>query len=245
MQPRIDGAGAESPVRAVIVDDEPLARDCVRLALGHQPGVEVVAECADGEQAVDAIRRHRPDLVFLDVQMPGVDGFGVIERVGVEEMPAVVFVTAFDEHALRAFEVHAVDYVLKPFDDARFGDAVRHACRQLRAGGGGELRRTLHTLLRELRSVRVDDVDWFEAAGNYVRIHAGAQAHLVRLSLSGLGDKLDPGRFVRIHRSTIVNVEKIAEVQPWFGGDYLALLHDGRQLKVSRSFRDRLLRTMA
>ncbi|HEX8696938.1 MAG TPA: LytTR family DNA-binding domain-containing protein [Longimicrobium sp.] len=254
----------EPVVRALIVDDEPLARDCVRLALERQPGIEVAGECADGEQAVEAILAERPDLVFLDVQMPGLDGFGVVERVGVERMPAVVFVTAFDEHALRAFEVHAADYVLKPFDDARFADAVRHARRQLRPGGEDELRRRLDALLGEVRGgaarpvtrlmvqvkdrirfVRADEVDWFEAAGNYVRIHTGGQAHLIRATLAGLAGQLDPARFVRIHRSTVVNVDRIREVQPWFGGDYIAILEDGRQLRVSRSFRDSLLRPLA
>jgi two-component system, LytTR family, response regulator len=258
------------PLRALIVDDEPLARDCVRIALAKEPGIEVVAECADGGEAVDAIARLAPDLVFLDVQMPGLDGFGVVEAVGTDRMPAVVFVTAFDEHALRAFEVHAADYVLKPFDDARFGDAVRHARRSVRPGD--EVRRTLDALLREVRGggeasfgggggrpvtrlmvqsgerirfVRVADVDWFEAAGNYVRIHAGKETHLIRASLSGLASQLDSSSFVRIHRSTVVNVERIREVQPWFGGDYLAILEDGRQLKVSRSYREALLRPMA
>ena len=260
-------------VRAVIVDDEPLARDCIRIALQKQEGVEVVAECADGAEAVDAIRRCRPDLVFLDVQMPGLDGFGVVERVGVERMPAVVFVTAFDAHALRAFEVHAADYVLKPFDDARFGDALRHARRHLRAEAGESLRRSLRALLREvgdaggageaepvparpvsrlmvqaedrIRFVRVDEVDWFEAAGNYVRIHAGRQQHMVRLPISRLVEQLDPARFVRIHRSTVVNLDRIREVQPWFGGDYVAILQDGQQLRISRRYRDSLLRPMA
>ncbi|HEU4456924.1 MAG TPA: LytTR family DNA-binding domain-containing protein [Longimicrobium sp.] len=256
-------------LRALIVDDEPLARDCVRLALQKQPNITVVGECADGEQAVDEILARRPDLVFLDVQMPGLDGFGVVEQVGVERMPAVVFVTAFDEHALRAFEVHAADYVLKPFDDARFADAVRHAARQLR-GGGDELRQRLDALLTEVRGgsaapggaarhvtrlmvqvkdrirfVRTDEVDWLEAAGNYVRVHAGAQAHLIRATLAGLCEQLDPARFVRIHRSTVVNVDRIREVQPWFGGDYIAILEDGRQLRVSRSFRDALLRPLS
>ena len=258
---------AEATVRALIVDDEPLARDCVRLALERQPGIEVVGECADGEQAVEAILAERPDLVFLDVQMPGLDGFGVLERVGVERMPAVVFVTAFDEHALRAFTVHAADYVLKPFDDARFADAVRHARRQLRPGGQDELRRRLEALLAEakgaatpappfatrlmvtvkdrIRFVRTEDVEWLEAAGNYVRIHTGGQSHLVRATLAGLAEQLDPARFVRIHRSTVVNVDRIREVQQWFGGDYLAILEDGHQLRVSRSYRDALLRPLS
>ncbi|HEX2205406.1 MAG TPA: LytTR family DNA-binding domain-containing protein [Longimicrobium sp.] len=259
------------PVRAVIVDDEPLARDCVRIALARLGEVEVVAECADGEAAVEAILEHRPDLVFLDVQMPGLDGFGVVERVGAARMPAVVFVTAFEEHALRAFEVHAADYVLKPFDDARFGDAVRHARRQRGAEAGEEIRRTLEALLRDYRGgegqgaavggrpvtrfmvqendrihfVATDEVDWLEAAGNYVRVHAGSRSHLIRATLTGIAAQLDGSRFVRIHRSTVVNVDRIKEVQPWFGGDYVAILRDGQQLRVSRNYRDALLRPLS
>jgi two-component system, LytTR family, response regulator len=246
-------------IRVLIVDDEPLARDCVRLALDGFDDCEVVGECPDGDSAVGAIRSLDPDLVFLDVQMPGMDAFGVIEEVGVAAMPAIVFVTAFDRHAIRAFEIHAVDYVLKPFDDDRFGEAVRQALERLRAERADALTARLKALLgartEETKTLRrlavrdrdrikyiaVDDVDWFEAEGNYVRIHRGAQTHLIRNTLSGLIERLDPSRFVRIHRSTIVNVDRVAEVQPWAGGDYIAILHDRKKLKVSRKYRDALL----
>lgn len=250
-------------IRVVIVDDEPLARDAVRLALERAPGVTVVAECGDGEAAVGAIRAHAPDLVFLDVQMPGLDGFGVIERIGADRMPGVVFVTAYDEHALRAFEVHALDYVLKPFDDARFGDVLAHARRRLVEERQGETARALAAVLQEgagtdggpwarrimveederLRFVPVEAIDYLEADANYVRIHAGGDEHRIRSSLSGLLERLDPRQFIRIHRSTAVNVDRIGEIQPWFGGDYLAILRDGRQLRVSRRYRAGLLRT--
>jgi len=258
------------PIRAVIVDDEPLARDCVRIALEGHPEVEIVAECVNGEEAIAAIRDLRPDLVFLDVQMPGLDGFDVIEEVGVEAMPVVVFVTAYDEHALKAFEIHAVDYVLKPFDDARFADSVRHACERIRQADADALASRLHGVLRELpgplrhdgevggwarrimvrerdriRFVPVDDIDWLEGAGNYVRIHAAGDSHLVRATLTGLAERLDPARFVRIHRSTVVNLDRIREVQPWAGGDYVAILHDGETLKVSRGYREELLRPLS
>ena len=251
-------------LRAVIVDDEPLARDAVRLALARAVDVEVVAECGDGEAAVRAIQAHEPDLVFLDVQMPGLDGFDVIERIGEARMPGVVFVTAYDEHALRAFEVHALDYVLKPFDDARFADVLRHARLRLAQERDGETARTLAALLREAavpgrsaayarrimieederhRFVPVDAIDYLEADGNYVRLHAGTAEHRIRATLAGLLEQLDPRQFIRIHRSTVVNVNRIDEIQPWFGGDYVAILRDGRKLKVSRRYRDGLLRT--
>lgn len=256
------GAEATGRLHAIVVDDEPLARDCVRLALEPVEGIEIVAECASGREAVRVIRSRRPDLVFLDVQMPGLDGFGVIEEVGPEAMPGIVFVTAYDEHALHAFEVHALDYVLKPFDDARFRDALRHARRFLESGLDAELRDRLTGLIDarsaaadgdpyttrlmvrvrdRIRVVSVDDVDWFESAGNYVRIRAGNTAYLVRRTLTSLADALDPARFVRIHRSTIVNVDRIEELQPAAGGDYIAILKDRRKLRVSRAFRDALI----
>lgn len=254
-------------LRALVVDDEPLARDNVRLALEKELDVEVIAECPDGEAAIEAIRELEPDIVFLDVQMPGLTGFDVVEEIGPEEMPAVVFVTAFDEHALRAFEVHALDYVLKPFDDERFGDAVDHARRTLRARRDEEsFRRGLSALLNDVQGgsseggrsrfasrlmvrlrdrihfVRTEDVDWFEAAGNYVRLHVADRSHLIRSTMSAIEERLDPQQFVRIHRSTIVNVDRIKEIQPWAGGDYLAILKSGQQLRISRGYRDALLK---
>ena len=262
------------PLRIVTVDDEPLARDCIRLALRGEPGCEIVAECPDGERAAETIEREAPDLVFLDVQMPGLDGFGVIERIGAERMPPVIFVTAFEEHALRAFQVHALDYLLKPFSDARFREALGHARRRIHTEHDGELGRRLQALLRDVHGgahptasappapapgspyatwltvsaqnrtqfVRVDEVDWMEADGKYVRLHAGGRAHLIRSSLAAVAERLDPAHFVRIHRSTVVNVARIREVQPWMGGDHLAILRDGTQLRVSRTYRGALLR---
>jgi two-component system LytT family response regulator len=259
---------AAPALRVLIADDEPLARDCIRLALGAERDVEVVAECADGGEAVEAIRRLGPDLVFLDVQMPGLDGFGVVERVGAERMPPIVFVTAYDEHALRAFALHAVDYVLKPFDDRRFRETLRHARRQLRLERESELGRRLAALVRDYAAlgagpaggyatrvlvrhgershfVATDEIDWFEAAGNYVRLHAGPRTELIRTTLARLLLQLDPKTFARIHRSTIVNLSRVREVHPWFGGDYVATLTDGQELRVSRSYRDALLRPLS
>jgi two-component system LytT family response regulator len=268
-------SSAPGPLRVVTVDDEPLARDCIRLALAREPGCEIVAECPTGTAAADAIEREAPDLVFLDVQMPGMDGFGVIEAVGPERMPATIFVTAFEEHALRAFQVHALDYLLKPFGDDRFREALDHARRRIHTERRGELGQRLEALLREVHGddrhpatarpspapppapyatwltvsaqnrtqfVPVGEVDWLEADGKYVRLHAGGRTHLIRGTLAAAAERLDPAHFVRIHRSTVVNVARIREVQPWMGGDHLAILRDGTKLRVSRTFRGALLR---
>lgn len=261
-------------LRTLIVDDEPLARDGIRMHLAGEPDVEIVGEAADGVQAVEAIRALRPDLVFLDVQMPEVDGLQVVERIGAARMPAVIFATAYHQHAVRAFELHAVDYLLKPVTEERIRAAMNRARLRLATRGEEELTARLEALLEDLRAlharageapepapaprkyaawisvagrnstqlVRVEDVDWFEAEGNYVRLHVGKVTHLIRSTLRAMGEQLDPSTFIRIHRSTIVNVNRIREIQPWFGGDYIALLHDGRQLRVSRSHREQLLR---
>jgi two-component system LytT family response regulator len=255
-------------VRVLLVDDEPLARERMRTALARIPGIEVAGESADGLEAVAAILERRPDLVLLDIQMPGLDGFGVVERVGAERMPAVVFVTAFDRYAVQAFEVHALDYVMKPFDPTRFDAAVRRGMEQVRLRRMGQASRQLTSLMRELPPgleppasryatrilvregegfgfVETGRLDWLEAAGNYVRLHAAERSWLIRATLAAVQESLDPARFVRIHRSTIVNVERIREIQPWVGGDYVAILKDGRKLRVSRTHREDLLRPIA
>jgi two-component system LytT family response regulator len=256
-----------SGLRAIVVDDEPLARDAVRIALSHDAGVQIIAECDDGDQAVAAIRDLQPDLVFLDVQMPGLDGFAVVETIGVGAMPLIVFVTAFDAHAVRAFEVNAVDYVLKPFDDRRFAEAVARAKERLRSRDVSAAEARLTKLLRDLGRgpadaasktvqrfmvrrndrtvvVRPDEVDWFEGDGNYVRLHVRGESFKLRVTIRALCDQLEPSQFARIHRSTIVNVGRIKEIQPWFGGDYVAILHDGQRLRVSRTFATELLKPM-
>jgi two-component system LytT family response regulator len=255
----------------LIVDDEPLARDCVRLALRGAPGVEILDDCRDGTEAVRAIGRVRPDVVFLDVQMPGADGFSVIEQIGAEQMPAVVFVTAYDTHAIRAFEVHALDYVLKPFENVRLLEALERARDRVRSKHDGVLARQLAALVADwskddprrqtqvarqhverftvrhddrIQFVDADDVDWIEAEGNYAVLHAGVDLHRIRLTLQAIERQLDPRRFARIHRSTIVNLARVREIQPWFGGDYIAILHGGRKLRVSRTRAGPLLRPM-
>jgi two-component system LytT family response regulator len=244
-------------IRALIVDDEPLARQRVRKLLEAEPDFLVVGECGDGEEAIAAIEEHQPQLVFLDVQMPGLDGFGVLEAVGPDQMPAVVFVTAYDRYALKAFEVHALDYLLKPFDRKRFQSVLGHA-RTLLQRDRGDVGQQLRTLLEDLRSgkkylerlvikssnriffLRVEDIDWIESAGNYLRLHAGGEVHLLRETMNNLETRLDPDKFLRIHRSTMVHVERIRELQPWFHGDYVVVLHDGTQLTLTRTYRQRL-----
>lgn len=246
-----------SALRVLLVDDEPLVRRGVRAFLADERDVEVVAEARNGTEAVEGIRAHAPDLVFLDVQMPGLDGFGVVAEVGAERMPAVVFVTAFDEYALRAFEVHAVDYLLKPFDEPRFRTALGRARERLAA------RRQPHAadpalaaLLAELRPrtrhadrllvkgnervlvVEVEDVDYVEAADNYVRLHTRSGRHLMRETIKAMEARLDPGRFVRIHRSVIVNLTRVRELQPLFNGEMAVVLKDGTTLTMSRGYRD-------
>ena len=246
-------------VRTLIVDDEPLARERLRTLLQAEADVEIVGECRDGREAVDAIASQTPDLVFLDIQIPELDGFGVIEAVGPEKAPVVVFVTAYDTYALQAFDVHAVDYLLKPFDEERFRKALaraRTAVQSRRAGG--EVGEKLLALLQDLRAphgylerlvvksagrlffLRTPEVGWIESAGNYVCLHVGGESHLLRETMTALEAKLDPARFVRIHRTAIVNIDEVKELQPLFHGEYQVLLRDGTQLTLSRGYRDRL-----
>jgi two-component system, LytTR family, response regulator len=239
-------------LRALVVDDELLARRRLTMLLADEPDVEVVAECENGEEAVAAIEAHAPNLVFLDVQMPEVDGFGVLEAVGPERMPAVIFVTAYDRYALRAFDVHAVDYLLKPFARARFEQALARARAGLLApppDPPAEDAHPLAALLDELRKggrwlerlavheggrvffLRTVEIDWIESAGNYLRLHAGADQHLVRGTIKAIEGKLDPARFLRVHRGTLVNLDRVREIHPWFNGEYVLTLHDGTRLE--------------
>ncbi|MDQ3653299.1 MAG: LytTR family DNA-binding domain-containing protein [Acidobacteriota bacterium] len=247
-------------IQALIVDDEPLARERVQRFLDSEPDVEVIGECRDGLEAVAMIQNLQPGLVFLDIELPELDGFGVLEKIGVEHMPPVIFTTAYDQHALRAFDVHAVDYLLKPYNHERFRRALERVRAQMQNDHeGGDLDERLRALLETLRpehkyierlmikaSGRViflptSELDWIEAEGNYLRLHAGREAYLLRETMNRLAAKLDPHKFARIHRSTLVNVERIKELQPMFGGDYVVILRDGTQLTLSRSYRDKLL----
>jgi two-component system LytT family response regulator len=243
-------------VRVLIVDDEPPARKRLRALIEHDAELEVIGEAGSGTEAVKMIASERPDLVLLDIQMPGLDGFGVIREIAGHDPPLVVFVTAHDEHAIKAFEVQAIDYVLKPVLEARLKEATRRAVERIRGGGARDTSAELARLLERLSQaeapqsgrlpikrdgsvtfVRVDDVDWLEADGDYVRIHAGKATHVVRETIAEVLAKLPPARFVRVHRSIVVNAERIREVQPWFKGDYVLILHDGTKLRTGRTYR--------
>ncbi|MFQ5637374.1 MAG: LytR/AlgR family response regulator transcription factor [bacterium] len=251
-------------IRTLIVDDEPLARERIRKLLENEPDFEVIGECTHGKEAVSAIRRDPPDLLFLDVQMPELDGFRVLERLRLPHMPAVIFVTAYDRYALKAFEVYALDYLLKPFDRSRFRKALARAKTQIGQDQTGSMNRKLLALLEDLKKdgsqpggkrylerlvirasgriyfIKIEEIDWFEAAGNYVRLHVGMESHLLRDTMSEMEAKLDPARFLRIHRSTIVNTDRIKEMNTWFNGEYVLILKDGTRLNSSRGYRDKL-----
>jgi two-component system LytT family response regulator len=250
-------------LRILIVDDEPLARERVRRLLQAEPDVAIVGECADGVEAIAATRSKHPDLIVLDVQMPEVNGFDVLSALAPEEVPLVIFATAYDEHAVRAFEVHALDYVLKPFDDERFLEALQRA-RERRGlerrsqdvakilaaleeirGGKETLRRIAVRSTGHIAFVRTADIDWVEAQGDYVSLHSQGKRHLVRENIGVLEERLRGGGFVRIHRSTIVNISRIRELQPLFHGDYSVVLHDGTRLTMSRSYRERFFEQIA
>ena len=245
-------------IRALIVDDEPLARERVKRFLTGESDIEVIDECADGREAVEAIHRLNPDLVFLDIQIPELDGFEVLEEVSVKQLPAIIFITAYDRYALQAFDVHALDYLLKPYNRERFHKALERARAHLTNGKNNDTEKRLLSLLQNLKSepkhlerlmiksqgrvffLRTGEIDWIEAEGNYLRLHVGREAHLLRETMTGLEAKLDPEKFLRIHRSALVNIERIKELQPLFSGDYTVILRDGTQLTLSRSYHAKL-----
>jgi two-component system, LytTR family, response regulator len=260
------------PIRTLIVDDEVLARRRIRNLLRGRVEFAVIGECANGHEALSAIRRHAPDLVFLDVQMPDLDGFGVLAELAADQLPVIIFVTAYDQYAVRAFEFHALDYLLKPFDDERFEKTLgwaraqleREQFRQLseqmcalledhqarpKSGAGkrsvvpagpGPLSRLIVKSSGRVFFIRTEEIDWIEAEGYYARLHVGGKSHLLRETLANLESQLDQNRFLRIHRSTIVNLERIRELQTQSHGEFTVVLNDGTQLKLSRGYRDRL-----
>jgi two-component system LytT family response regulator len=245
-----------APIRVLIADDEPAARRGIHLLLAADPEFQIVGECADGMQAVEAITRLRPDLVFLDIQMPQWNGFDVLSRLPPEVMPLVVFVTAFDEYTLRAFDVHAADYLLKPFSDRRFRAAAEHAKERVRQRTPSDVERLL-ALVRAGASaphriaiptsqgvvlLSVDDIEWLEARGDYVRIHSPGRADLLRDTISGFEQRLPADRFVRVHRSAIVNLARVRELRILPGGEQTVVLQSGARCRLSRSGRERLER---
>src|SRR5215470_13240631 len=235
---------SEHPVkiRALIVDDEPLARSNVAVLLRAHPEVEITGECGSGAEALGELRISRPDLLFLDVQMPECDGFDVLEMLGGDLPPAVIFVTAYDQYALRAFEAGALDYLLKPFDNARFEKALRRAKERVahRADSPRRLERVAIKNAGEVSFVKIADIDWIEAADYYACLHVGAKSHLLRRSLSELEEELDPLPFCRIHRSTIVNLDRVQSLKLNQEGEYDVLLRPGTVLRLSRRYRKQL-----
>jgi two-component system LytT family response regulator len=227
-----------SRVRVMIVDDEPLARSSIRLLVERDPEVTAIGDCA-GAEAVDRIARERPDILFLDVQMPEVDGFEVLERAG-DVVPAVVFVTAYDDYALRAFQVHALGYLLKPFTDARLHEELRRAKDIVRAKQGGSryVRRFLVRSRETISFVKTEDIDWIEAADYYAALHSGGKSHLVRQTMTEIEKQLDPAQFIRVHRSAIVNLDRVKGMQPHVRGDFVLVLTDGSRVRLSRTRRD-------
>jgi two-component system, LytTR family, response regulator len=252
----------ETVVRTVIADDERLARQKLLILLESEPLVKVVAECQDGRQAVSAIRNFQPDMLLLDIQMPDLDGFQVLSEIPPDEMPVVIFTSAYDQYAIRAFEANALDYLLKPFDQERLHHAVERARSELRKERDREITHRILSLLSQVRSVApaaaekdsrlvikangrvvfldLDNIEWVEAAANYVRLNVGKESYLFRETISRISERLDANHFVRIHRSTIVNVRKIKELIPVNSGEYVVVLKSGRELSCSRGYRSAL-----
>lgn len=245
-------------IRTLIIDDVALARQRLKRCLASDPEIEIAGECENGEQAVAGIRSLAPDLIFLDVQMPALDGFGVLEALRNERSPVVIFVTAYNEYAIQAFEVNALDYLLKPVDCERLSKAVERAkVRLAQANRDDHFDTRLRAVLEDLKSgskyvkrltikltgrtilLPVDEIDWIETYGNYLKVHAGRDAHLIRMTMQSLETKLDPEKFIRVHRSVMVNVEKIKEIYPRSNGDQDLVLQNNQQLMLSRNYRDK------
>lgn len=249
-------------IKTLIVDDEAIARERVRRFLDAESDIEILGECRDGRETVTAIRKLQPDLVFLDIQMPQMSGFEVLAAIGSQPLPAIVFVTAYDQYAIQAFAVHALDYLLKPFNQERFRQTLNHVRKQLarrdESSRHNSVDSRLLSLLEDIKSgpkfaerlvikatgrvyfLKTGEIDWIEACGNYVNLHVGDETHLLRETLSHLEGRLDPAKFLRIHRSRLVNLDRIRELTPLFNGDYTVSLQDGTELTLSRTYRDRL-----
>jgi two-component system, LytTR family, response regulator len=243
-------------MRVIIADDEVLSRQKLRLMLGSEPGIQIMAECRDGAETVRALTLHHPDLLMLDIQMPDLDGFEILSGIPVEKMPMVIFTTAYDRHAVRAFEAHALDYLLKPFDQERLHQAVNRARAELLKAHDREATERVLKYLSESATqgarasrrfvvkaggrvvfLSFDEIDWVEAAANYVKVNVGKQSYLLREGIGRVAERLDPAQFIRIHRSVIVNLEKIKELQPVNSGEYIVILKDGKELSCSRGYR--------
>jgi len=255
----LQGKTPSSPLRVIIADDERLARKKLHILLESEPEVQVVAECEDGRQTISAIHAHLPDLLLLDIQMPDLDGFQVLNEVPPGEMPVVIFTSAYDQYAIRAFEAHALDYLLKPFDQERLHLSIERACSEVHKSGDREITHRIMDLLSRVRSetrsgpepegrlvirakgrvifLNLDEIDWVEAAANYVRLNVGKESYFFRETISRIAERLNPNLFIRIHRSTIVNVRKIKELIPVNSGEYIVILKTGKELSCSRGYR--------
>jgi two-component system, LytTR family, response regulator len=249
----------DAVIRTIIADDERLAREKLRIFLAAEANVKLVAECSDGEKTVSAIRTHGADLLVLDIQMPGMDGFQVLNELSPEEMPVVIFTSAYDQYAIRAFEAHALDYLLKPFDQDRLHHAIERARMELNKSQDREITHRILDLLSQVKSemlpapptqgrlvirakgrivfLNLAEIDWIEASANYVRLNVGKESHLYRETIGRISERLNPNHFVRVHRSTIVNVRKIKELIPVNSGEYIVVLNNGKELSCSRSYR--------
>ncbi len=254
-------------IRTIIADDEHLARKKLRLLLGAEPAVQVVAECQDGQETIAAVRAQKPDLLLIDIRMPDLDGFQVLKEIAPDGVPVVVFTTAYDQFAIRAFEAHALDYLLKPFEAERLHQAIERARAELLKFHNRDLTSRILQLLAtdaepRIEAKQVDDrmvvraggkvvfldvkeIDWIEAAANYVKLIVGRDSYLLREGIGSIAERLDPDRFVRIHRSAIVNVRKIKELQPCDSGEYIAVLKNGKELSCSRGYRAELQRLIS
>lgn len=246
-------------IKTLIVDDEPLARERVRRFLRDETDIDIIGECGNGLEAISEIRRTAPDLVFLDIQMPEKNGFEVIKELETGRIPNFIFVTAYDQYAIQAFDVHALDYLLKPFNRERLKKSVDRAREQIENKMIGHLDERLTSLIADLKTekkylerlvvksvgrvffLKTDEIDWIEAAGNYLKLHVGREGHLIRETMNAVEAKLNPEKFLRIHRSTIVNIDRIKELHPMFSGDYSVILRNGTELTLSRNYRERFL----
>ena len=248
-------------IRTIIADDEHLAREKLRFLVGEEAGVQVVAECESGGQTIEALHNHKPDLLLIDIRMPDMDGFDVLERIPADEMPVIVFTTAYDQFAIRAFEAQALDYLLKPFEQERLHNAIERTKAELLKSRHLGLTTHILNLLAKKTEPRVQsedrmviraggkivfldvkEIDWVEAAANYVKVNVGKDHYLLREGIGSMAERLDPERFVRIHRSAIVNIQKIRELQPCESGEYIAVLKNGKELSCSRGYRSQLHR---
>ncbi len=245
-------------IKTLVVDDEPLARDRIKDLLEEESEFDLVGESCNGFEAVKHISEKQPDLVFLDVQMPEMDGFEVLDTINSEDMPHIIFITAYDQYALRAFEVHALDYLLKPFDQKRFRKSILRAKEQIDQSNSATITDRFHELIQELKPnqrymerlviksegriffVKTDEISWIEAAGNYVTVHVNGEEHLIRDTMNSMERKLNPEKFMRIHRSRIVNIEHVKEIQPFYNGENLIILNNGTELTLSRKYREKL-----